>query len=117
MDRQQRKHAIDRFQNRSEVQVFFISIKAGGTGLNLTAADYVFILDPWWNPFVEEQAIARAHRIGQTENVMVTRFIARNTIEEKILKLQSSKKQLSDDIIDIESMDYLDDDSIEQLLQ
>ncbi len=95
----QRQAEIARFQNDPQVQAFLISIKAGGTGLNLTAADYVFVLDPWWNPFVEQQAIARAHRIGQDKNVIALKFITRGSIEEKILVLQERKKQLAEDII------------------
>jgi SNF2 family DNA or RNA helicase len=79
--------------------VFLISLKAGGLGLNLTAADYVFILDPWWNPAVEAQAIDRAHRIGQTRQVFAYRLICRDTVEEKILNLQSQKKDLADAIL------------------
>lgn len=94
-----RKASVDAFQKNEEVSFFFISLKAGGTGLNLTAADYVFILDPWWNPFAEKQAIARAHRIGQDKPVTVIRYIAKETIEEKILKLQKRKTNLSNDII------------------
>ena len=77
------------------VSVFLISIKAGGTGLNLTSADYVFIIDPWWNPAVEEQAIARAHRIGQKNSVMAYRFISKGTVEEKIQKFQRKKTDLA----------------------
>ena len=94
-----RKKAIQRFQEDPDVQSFLISIKTGGTGLNLTAADYVFILDPWWNPTTEQQAIARAHRIGQKNNVIALKFITRDSIEEKILKLQQRKTQLAEDII------------------
>ncbi|MBI5915226.1 MAG: SNF2 helicase associated domain-containing protein [Bacteroidetes bacterium] len=95
----QRKLAVDRFTNDPTVQAFFITTKAGGVGLNLTAADYVFVLDPWWNPFVEEQAIARAHRIGQTERVMAVKFISKDTIEEKILKMQERKAQLAGEML------------------
>ncbi|TXF91085.1 DEAD/DEAH box helicase [Neolewinella aurantiaca] len=94
-----RAHEVKRFQEDPSVQTFFISIKAGGTGLNLTAADYVFILDPWWNPTIEDQAIARAHRIGRTGNVFARKFLSKDTIEEKINKLQQRKKQLAEDII------------------
>jgi SNF2 family DNA or RNA helicase len=73
-----------------------ISLKAGGTGLTLTAADYVFLLDPWWNPAVEEQAAARAHRIGQTKPVFVYRLIAKDTVEERLLALQAQKRALFD---------------------
>ncbi len=88
---------IERFQSDRQTQAFFMTIKAGGVGLNLTAADYVFLLDPWWNPAVEEQAIARAYRIGQTRPVTALRFIAHETIEEKIRQLQERKKQLGAD--------------------
>jgi non-specific serine/threonine protein kinase len=98
-NQKQRKTSVDKFQTDNDVSFFFISLKAGGTGLNLTAADYVFILDPWWNPFAEKQAIARAHRIGQEKPVTVIRYIAKETIEEKILKLQERKTNLSNDII------------------
>ena len=73
-----------------------ISLKAGGTGLNLTAADHVFLLDPWWNPAVEDQAADRAHRIGQDRPVVVTRLVALDTVEERILALQSRKRALAD---------------------
>jgi superfamily II DNA or RNA helicase len=115
-DSQERKNAVELFQNESRMQVFLLSIKAGGTGLNLTAADYVFILDPWWNPFVEKQAIARAHRIGRTQNVMVKRFISRGTIEEKILTLQLHKKSLSEDILEINDIPALADGELAELI-
>jgi non-specific serine/threonine protein kinase len=95
----QRKQAVDRFTTDPTVQAFLITTKAGGVGLNLTAADYVFVLDPWWNPFVEDQAIARAHRIGQTEKVVAVKFIAKDTIEEKILKMQEKKSALAGEIL------------------
>lgn len=95
-DRQAR---VDRFQADAECPVFLISLKAGGHGLNLTAADYVYLLDPWWNPAVEAQAIDRAHRIGQTRRVMATRLVARDTIEAKILELQSTKRALADAVL------------------
>ncbi|MCO4293293.1 DEAD/DEAH box helicase [Solitalea sp. MAHUQ-68] len=94
-----RQYQVDRFQNDDSVKVFLISLKAGGTGLNLTKAGYVFLLDPWWNPAAEAQAIDRAHRIGQKNQVMVYKFITRDTVEEKILDLQQSKTQLSDSLI------------------
>ncbi len=96
----ERQRQIQRFETEQEVQSFLISIKSGGSGLNLTAADYVFILDPWWNPTTEQQAIARAHRIGQEKNVIAVKFITRDSIEEKILKLQDRKSRLAEDIID-----------------
>ena len=97
-----RKGEVERFQNNEDVTVFLISLKAGGLGLNLTQADYVFLLDPWWNPAIEAQAVDRAHRIGQTNKVFTYKFIARDTVEEKILKLQQSKLQLAQDLITIE---------------
>lgn len=99
MSAAQREKSIQVFMEDSSVQSFFISIKSGGTGLNLTAADYVFILDPWWNPTTEQQAIARAHRIGQQKNVIAIKFITKETIEEKIMKLQDKKSRLAADII------------------
>lgn len=95
-DRQAR---VERFQNDPDCKLFLISLKAGGLGLNLTAAEYVFLLDPWWNPAVEAQAIDRAHRIGQTEKVFAYRLIARGTVEEKVLELQNTKRDLADAII------------------
>ncbi len=95
----ERQRAIDRFQNDDECRVFLISLKAGGVGLNLTAADYVYIVDPWWNPAVEQQAIDRTHRIGQTKNIFAYRMICRDTVEDKILKLQEKKRLLAADLI------------------
>ena len=97
-----RKGEVEKFQNSDDVPVFLISLKAGGLGLNLTQADYVFLLDPWWNPAIEAQAVDRAHRIGQTNKVFTYKFIARDTVEEKILKLQQNKLQLAQDLITIE---------------
>jgi SNF2 family DNA or RNA helicase len=94
-----RKEQVDRFNKDPSVRVFLISIKAGGLGLNLTEADYVFILDPWWNPAVEAQAVDRAHRIGQKRKVFTYKFITRNTVEEKILVLQRHKLKLSESLI------------------
>lgn len=94
-----RERAIQNFQNNEECRVFLISLKAGGVGLNLTAADYVYIVDPWWNPAVEQQAIDRTHRIGQTKNIFAYRMICKDTVEEKILELQERKKSLVKDII------------------
>ena len=90
---------VDRFQNDPDLDVFLISLKAGGTGLNLTAATYVFLLDPWWNPAVEAQAIDRTHRIGQTRSVLACRLVARDTVEERILELQERKRDLANSII------------------
>lgn len=94
-----RKACVERFQNDAEIKIFLISLKAGGVGLNLTAADYCFILDPWWNPASEAQAIDRAHRIGQKSHVFAYRLIARGTVEEKILELQAAKRKLVEGII------------------
>ena len=94
---------IELFQNDEENRVFLISLKAGGVGLNLTAADYVFILDPWWNPAAEMQAIDRTHRICQTKNIFAYRMICKDTIEDKILQLQEKKKALAKDIISDDS--------------
>ena len=97
-----RKDQVEKFNKDPNLKIFLISIKAGGLGLNLTQADYVFILDPWWNPAVEQQAIDRAHRIGQKKKVFTYKFITRNTVEEKILQLQQHKLKLSDAIITTE---------------
>lgn len=97
-----RQKEVETFQNDQDVRLFLISLKAGGVGLNLTAADYVFILDPWWNPAAEQQAIDRAHRIGQDKKVFIYKFITKDTLEEKILMLQNSKKKLASDIINTE---------------
>jgi SNF2 family DNA or RNA helicase len=94
-----RAKIVNSFQNDPSNNIFLISVKAGGTGLNLTAADYVFILDPWWNPAVEMQALNRAHRIGQDKNVFVYRYISSESIEEKIVKLQARKAQLAEAFI------------------
>lgn len=98
-----REKAINEFQNNPDCKVFLISLKAGGVGLNLTAADYVYIVDPWWNPAVEQQAIDRTHRIGQTKSVFAYRFICKDTIEEKMLLLQERKRSLAEDLISDDS--------------
>ncbi len=95
----ERERAIQSFQNDDSCRVFLISLKAGGVGLNLTAADYVYIVDPWWNPAVEQQAIDRTHRIGQTKNIFAYRMICKDTIEDKILQLQEKKRILAKDLI------------------
>ncbi|MVM32111.1 ATP-dependent helicase [Spirosoma sp. HMF4905] len=94
---------VNRFQSDNSVRVFLISLKAGGTGLNLTQADYVYLVDPWWNPAVENQAIDRSYRIGQKKNVVAVRLICPNTIEEKILLLQESKQELAGNLIKTDS--------------
>ena len=113
-----RKEQVERFNKDTKLKVFLISIKAGGLGLNLTEADYVFILDPWWNPAVEAQAVDRAHRIGQKKKVFSYKFITRNTVEEKILILQQRKLKLSMDLISTEEsfMKQLTREDIEQML-
>jgi len=114
-----RKSPVERFQSDPKCPVFLISLKAGGTGLNLTAADYVFILDPWWNPAVEAQAIGRAHRMGQANKVFAYRMVARGTVEEKILELQKKKKDLAESIIseDKDFMKKLSREDLEKLLE
>lgn len=113
-----RKSQVEMFQNNEDIRTFLISLKAGGLGLNLTAADYVFILDPWWNPAIEAQAVDRAHRIGQKNQVFNYKFITRNTVEEKILILQQNKKKLADDLITTEEsfIKSLSNDDIASLL-
>jgi SNF2 family DNA or RNA helicase len=91
-----RAEVIEEFQTQDNRNVFLISIKAGGVGLNLTQAGYVFLLDPWWNPAVENQAVNRAHRIGQDKHVFAYRFITLDTIEEKIMRLQQKKSKLAE---------------------
>lgn len=112
-----RAQVVDRFQNCSGACVFLISLKAGGFGLNLTAAQYVFLLDPWWNPAVEAQAIDRTHRIGQKEKVTAYRLIARGTIEEKIRMLQTHKQEIANAIFDHKELSQkLSVDDFEYLL-
>lgn len=94
-----RQKVIDNFTQDEDCKIFLISLKAGGVGLNLTQADYVFVLNPWWNPAAEAQAINRAHRIGQTKNVFVYKFITTDSIEEKIAKLQEKKLLLANSFI------------------
>ena len=91
-----RAGVVGAFQAETGPPVMLLSLKAGGTGLNLTAADHVFLVDPWWNPAVEDQAADRAHRIGQDKPVMVYRMVARDTVEERILELQAKKRGLAD---------------------
>ena len=98
-----RSAVVDSFQNNPEIRVFLISLKAGGVGLNLTQADYVYVVDPWWNPAVENQAIDRAYRIGQQKNVMAIRLICPDTIEEKIMLMQETKRNLASELIKTET--------------
>ncbi len=118
MDEKERAHQIDLFQNTPEIKIFFLSLRAGNSGLNLTAADYVFLADPWWNPFTMKQAEDRAHRIGQNKTVMSYKFITKNTIEEKILALQMKKTKLAESIIPDEDvvLTNLDIEELEELL-
>ncbi len=113
-----RKQVVEQFQEDPDLQVFLISLKAGGVGLNLTAAEYVFILDPWWNPAVEAQAIDRTHRIGQTKPVFAYRMICEDTVEQRIIDLQQRKRKLADAIVGGEQnlLQSLTRDDIEQLL-
>ncbi len=99
LDASERADEIAAFQKDGDRQIFLISLKAGGVGLNLTAAEYVLIVDPWWNPAVERQALSRAHRIGQKQTVFASKFITQGSIEEKILKLQEAKEKLAGEII------------------
>lgn len=98
-----RKEEVTRFQEDENIKAFLISLKAGGVGLNLTVADYVYLVDPWWNPAAEQQAIDRAHRIGQKRKVFAYKMICKDSVEEKILKLQEKKQMLADDLIQEES--------------
>lgn len=111
-----REARVNHFQEDDNCKVFLISLKAGGLGLNLTAADYVFLLDPWWNPAVEAQAIDRAHRVGQTRTVFAYRMICRDTVEEKIAELQTKKRNLADAILNgADQKSILKDLSVEDL--
>ncbi len=109
----ERDKVIKEFNEKASI--FLISLKAGGVGLNLTKADYVFMLNPWWNPAAESQAINRAHRIGQTKNVFVYRFLSSGTIEDKIARLQQKKSQLAD--VFVNNNNPLSDLSQEEILE
>ena len=111
-----REQEIHRFDSDPECRIFLISLKAGGVGLNLTAADYVFILDPWWNLAAENQAVSRAHRMGQKQAVFVYRFITAGTLEEKILAIQQRKQQLADSVITTSSQVPLSDEELLEAL-
>ena len=113
-----RQKQVELFQENEDIKVFLISLKAGGLGLNLTAADYVFLLDPWWNPAIEQQAVDRAYRIGQKQQVFTYKFITKNTVEEKILALQEKKVNLARDLISTEEsfMKSLSQDDIQSIL-
>ena len=92
-DTRDRETPVKLFQSDNTITVFLISLKAGGVGLNLTAADRVILLDDWWNPAVEDQAMSRSHRLGQRHDVLVFRLVCKDTVEEKILQLQDQKRQ------------------------
>ncbi|MBK8517117.1 MAG: SWF/SNF helicase family protein [Saprospiraceae bacterium] len=94
-----RQDQVNQFQTRKDINVFLISLKAGGVGLNLTEADYVYIVDPWWNPAVEQQAIDRTHRIGQKNNIFAYKMICKDSVEEKIMQLQERKLNISKEIV------------------
>ena len=96
---EKRQDEVARFQEQEDCRVFLISLKAGGTGLNLTAADYVYILDPWWNPAAEAQAIDRCYRIGQDKHVMAYRMVCKDSIEERIIQMQDGKKALAESLV------------------
>ncbi|MEZ4999397.1 MAG: C-terminal helicase domain-containing protein [Bacteroidales bacterium] len=110
-----REKIVNSFQDDPGCRIFLISLKAGGVGLNLTSADYVFILDPWWNPAVEMQALNRAHRIGQDKSVFVYKYISTGSIEEKIVRLQEKKSRLADTFIS--SNNPLKDLNINEMLE
>lgn len=112
-----REKIIRDFRNKPDVKPFLISLKAGGVGLNLPEADYVFMLDPWWNPAAENQAISRAHRIGQKHNVFVYRFISRETLEEKIIRLQEKKSALAETFVNSSNpLSELTKENLEEIL-
>ncbi len=113
-----RQQLVDKFQNDPNCKAFVMTLKTGGTGLNLTAADTIFIFDPWWNVAAENQAIDRAHRMGQENKVLAYKLITQDTIEEKILKLQQVKKELFDNVIgtDNSSVKALSEDDIDYIL-
>ena len=116
---QQRQKSVSHFQEDNDCRVFLISLKAGGTGLNLMAADYVYLVDPWWNPAVENQAIDRCYRIGQDKKVIAYRMISKNSVEEKIMALQSKKKALASDLIQTDEhvLKQLDKQAIQHLFE
>jgi len=113
----ERELQVNRFQTQDKPLLFFISLKAGGVGLNITRASYVLFLDPWWNPFSEKQGIGRAHRIGQMNKVNVVRFITKNTVEEKIIRLQETKKILADSLLDENHISTEIEENLEYILE
>jgi SNF2 family DNA or RNA helicase len=118
MTEKKRRDAIDRFQSISHIRIFLISLKAGGLGLNLTAASKVFMLDPWWNPSAEDQAIDRVHRLGQEHDVEIVKFICKNTVEERIVSLQDRKRlMLQTALVDDRSRKELQADRLQELAE
>ena len=112
-----RERLVNQFQNDEGITTFLLSLKAAGSGLNLTAATYVILYDPWWNPAVEAQAIDRAHRIGQSNTVNAYRLIARDSIEDKIQSLQLKKEDLANEVVQEESLNQiLDLDRLKSIL-
>ncbi len=112
---EKREEAVKRFQEEEEASLFLLSLKAGGVGLNLTAADYVFLFDPWWNDALEQQAIDRAHRIGQKKTVIAKRYVTASSIEEKMLQLKAKKRQAADQLLDFEGGHFTHEDLLELL--
>src|SRR5690606_7159346 len=110
-----REAIVNEFQNNPTIRIFLISLKAGGTGLNLTEANYVYLVDHWWNPAVENQAIDRSHRIGRSNNVTAIRLICPDTVEEEIMKMQQSKKEFAKNLMTDDSS-FLKSVSKENLL-
>jgi SNF2 family DNA or RNA helicase len=115
----ERQKQVQIFQTTPEIPVFLVSLRAGGVGLTLTAADYVFVVDPWWNPSIERQAVDRTHRIGQTKNIFSYKFITKNSVEEKILNLQEKKLHLASELVVTEDSFYkrLDISDIKKILE
>jgi SNF2 family DNA or RNA helicase len=112
-----RQQRVDNFNNSPDIPLFLLSLKAGGTGLNLTSADTVIIYDPWWNPAAELQAADRTHRIGQENPVSALKLVVRDSIEEKILQLQSKKQELFNAVVDSGESAKLSIDDLRFLLQ
>ena len=107
---------IHEFNSNKKVRIGIFSLKAGGVGINLTSADYVFLYEPWWNPVVEQQAIDRVHRIGQTHPVTVFKCLVSGTIEERMIEYQQKKKDLIDSIIEERSLNNLDIQDIKRFI-
>ena len=107
---EERAKRVERFQQDPEMNLFLLSLKAGGVGLNLTAADYVFLFDPWWNEAVENQAIDRVHRIGQKRSVIAKRYLTPNTIEEKMLRLKEEKRGMAEQLLEGDSFSWTEED-------